>query len=642
MKFPILELNENRNKLLGSLKNRTLGLLLFLAGIPVALCAQNQCSGNLGINIFDSGDFGFGIPNVLPTNPNIAPGYNYTTAVPPNDGYYTITKNTGLWPTNFQTWLDVSDNSGTSDGYMMVVNASYTPGVFYEQIVDDLCENTLYVFSADIINIVQAAVAGHIAPNVSFLIDDEVRYTTGNIPQNATWITYGFTFSTEPGQTSVKLTLRNNAPGGIGNDLGLDNISFQACGPEALILPEEIANICEDGEPIELDATVLGDQFENPAIQWQFSPDGENWTDIPGANELSVFHTQLAGGYYYYRYLLANSPSSLSNPKCQIISNVKVVFVQPKFYTINDTICAGLSYQVGNSFYDQSGTYTDSLISSIGCDSIVTLNLELAPDYGISFEQSTTDPTCYGYLDGSFSIFNVSTFYPPYTIGMEGAFGVPNSDATYVGLQAGNYTATITDAVGCSSEVLIELVDPNLFFIELGLDRTINLGEEVQLSPFTNYPISSFSWSPEGVYTCPDGNECLNPTIFPFRSGRYTLRATNEVGCIAMDSVYIQVNETRLVYIPSAFSPNEDGRNDRFRVFAGQNNVKTILNLSVFNRWGALIYEAENIAPQEANWGWDGFFQGEKMNPDAFAYVAEVLFIDDVIVQYKGEVVLME
>ncbi|HMQ46076.1 MAG TPA: gliding motility-associated C-terminal domain-containing protein [Saprospiraceae bacterium] len=638
MKFPILYFVKNGVGLF--FHNALLVAVAMLA--PLGLLAQGQCSGNLGINIFDSGDFGFGIPNVLPTNPNIAPGYNYTTSVPPNDGSYTLTKNTGLWPNNFPTWLDVMDNSGTSDGYMMVVNASYTPGDFYEQIVDDLCENTLYVFTADIINMIQSGVAGHIEPNVSFLINDQVRYTTGNIPQNATWITYGFSFATEPGETSVKLTLRNNAPGGIGNDLALDNISFQACGPEALILPEEIANICEDGAPIELDATVLGDQFETPSIQWQFSPDGENWTDIPGANGLTVAHTQLAAGYYYYRYLLANSSSSLANSKCQIISNVKIVFVQPKFYTINDTICEGLSYQVGNSFYDKSGTYTDSLTSSIGCDSIVTLNLEIASDYGISYEQSTIDPTCYGYLDGSFSIFNVNTFYPPYTIALAGSFEVENADATYAGLQAGDYTATITDAVGCSAEPLIELVDPNLFFIELGLDHSISLGEMVQISTFTNYTISSFNWSPEGAYICPDGNQCLNPTIFPFRSGSYKLTAFNEVGCIAVDSVFIEVSDERLVYIPSAFSPNEDGRNDRFQVFAGQNNVKLIQRLQVFNRWGALVYEVENIAPHEIGWGWDGTFQGEKMNPDAFAYVAEVLFIDDVVVQYKGEVMLME
>jgi hypothetical protein len=54
----------------------------------------------------------------------------------------------------------------------------------------------------------------------------------------------------------VSLSLRNNAPGGIGNDLALDNITFRPCGPLAQILPEEIESICEDGMPIDLEATI--------------------------------------------------------------------------------------------------------------------------------------------------------------------------------------------------------------------------------------------------------------------------------------------------------------------------------------------------------------------------------------------------
>jgi hypothetical protein len=112
-----------------------------------------------------------------------------------------------------------------------------------------LCDNTLYVFTADVINLIKPGTANHIDPNVSFLIDDAEQYSTGTIPKTGNWQTYGFTFTTEPGQNSVVLSLRNNAPGGIGNDLAIDNIEFRPCGPEALILPLEIENICQDGSP---------------------------------------------------------------------------------------------------------------------------------------------------------------------------------------------------------------------------------------------------------------------------------------------------------------------------------------------------------------------------------------------------------
>ena len=225
-----------------------------------------------------------------------------------------------------------------------------------KQTIDNLCENTLYEFSADVINLIQVGVGGHIMPNVSFLLDEQVVYETGNIPQTNAWNTYGFTFTTDPGVTSITLSLRNNAPGGIGNDLALDNITFRPCGPAALILPTEIENICEEGDPIPLEATIIGDQYPTPAIQWQQSFDeGLTWVDISGETAQTYIHTQLSGGFYYYRYLLANSPFNLANSKCRVNSNVKIVHVVPKFYTIIDSICQGLSFMVGNSLYSDEG-----------------------------------------------------------------------------------------------------------------------------------------------------------------------------------------------------------------------------------------------------------------------------------------------
>jgi hypothetical protein len=241
----------------------------------VSLAGYGQtmtCTGNLGDNIFAQGDFGRGGDIVVQTNPNIAPGFIYSTIVPFDDGRYTITNNMGLWPNNFPTWLEISDNSSDPLGYMMVVNATFAPGIFYQQNIDGLCDNTVYEFTADVINIVKSNVANHILPNVSFLIDQVERFTTGAIPQNETWKTYGFTFTTQPGQEQLTLTLRNNAPGGIGNDLALDNISFRPCGPMASIDISADGRVCENLLHPTLSAIIESD---TGSIQWQISTDVE-------------------------------------------------------------------------------------------------------------------------------------------------------------------------------------------------------------------------------------------------------------------------------------------------------------------------------------------------------------------------------
>ena len=340
-------------------------VLLFLGMTTLSIC--QICNGNLGENIFPQGDFGSGEANILVPNPQIAPGYGYTTNPPPTDGNYTITNNTTNWGSFAgPNWADIGDNSSDPNGYMMVVNASYEPGLFYEQEVEGLCENTLYVFSVDVFNF--DLDADGIRPNVSFLLGGVEVYATGDVPANVQWHTYGFTFTTEPQQTSVTLALRNNAPGGNGNDLALDNVSFRACGPQALILPETITNICEDGNPISLEATIIGDQYNTPQIQWQQSFDeGLTWVDIPNANGFSIEHTALTAGFYYYRYLLANDPNHLLNPNCRVLSNVKIIHVVPKYYMITDTLCEGLTFSLGDEFYTQTGIYQLTATPSNDC-----------------------------------------------------------------------------------------------------------------------------------------------------------------------------------------------------------------------------------------------------------------------------------
>ena len=381
-------------------------LLSFFLFIRSAL--GQVCSGNFGTNIFDSGNFGSGTSQVLSFDPQLAPGYIYTTRLPPNDGYYSIVSSLNLGQVH-SSWLTLSDNSADPNGYMMVVNANFEPGLFYEETITGLCENVLYEFSADIFNLNAAWATDRIQANVSFLLDDEVLYSTGDIPRNEKCNTYGFTFTTKPGQTQLKLSLRNIAPGGIGNDLALDNITFRPCGSTALILPETVANICEDGEPIDLIATIIGSAFEDKFIQWQQSFDqGSTWVNLEGESGDTFTFNNLQAGFYYYRYLLADSQEKLENEKCRTFSNTKVVRVIHRFVSTTESICEGLSIPFGDRNIFSTGIYKDTLQNSIGCDSIVTVNLTTVEnDLNAFFRVSK--PTCDYLADGAIEILSLTS-----------------------------------------------------------------------------------------------------------------------------------------------------------------------------------------------------------------------------------------
>lgn len=610
--------------------------------ILFASIAYSQiCDGNLGDNIFTEGDFGSGVANILGVDPNIAPGYIYTTDPPPDDGFYTITNDMTQWNFAFG-WLEIQDNSADKDGYMMVVNASFTAGLFYEKIIDDLCENTLYVFSADIYNLIDPG-TDIIRPNVSFLIDNVEEYNTGDIEETAEWNTYGFTFTTSPGQTSVRLSLRNNAPGGIGNDLALDNISFKACGPEARVSPEEEDDDdetigCADGSTIELSANIIGTQYDTPVIQWQLSTDeGMTWVDISGETASSYSHNNLMDGIYYYRYLISNNIANLLNSNCRVISNPKIIRVVPLFFGTKDTVCDGLTIDIGRQAITDSGIYKDTLISSNGCDSIVTVELFFIPDPDIQLDISTTDPSCSDLSDGTISIDEISEGQPPYEVDITDADFLTEYIAEFIG--EGDYFISVTDKYGCSTDIIVQLTSPNPFTIDIGEDLEIVLGETTTLMAVTDQEISSYNWSANSYNIECNNCETLE-TIIPTDTYVY-LTAISTNGCIYVDSLYASVRKDYLVYLPNIINTSDGNINSQFSVFTKEGNAKLIQGLRIYDRWGNLVYEIQDALPNSEDLKWNGTYDNQILNSGVYSYVISIQFVDDEVFTYIGSILLI-
>lgn len=355
---------------------KTIGLALAFVATNLLAFAQNtSCPGSLGPNVFPDGTLGTGNENVLPYDPGIAPGYWYTTAPPPVDGAYCIANSTDGWTWFAELfWLDIGDNSADPNGYMMVVNADYQPGIFYERTVE-VCENTPYIFSADIINLFLPQFPDAILPNVDFLMDGVVVFSTGDIPMDMQWHTYEFAFTPPAGVSQFTFSLRNNAPGGFGNDLALDNISLRFCGPR-ITLPDKVT-LC--GESLNLQPGFEGNPWQNPFYQWETSLDnGQTWGILFGENEPSLSLPSAQPGQLF-RLLMAGKQANLDEPFCRAVSNGVLVETTEYQEFAQAIICQGDSLYLGSIWYSQAGIHQISLTSSTGCDSFLTLNLTVLP-----------------------------------------------------------------------------------------------------------------------------------------------------------------------------------------------------------------------------------------------------------------------
>jgi len=619
----------------GRVNANSLAILCLLISFSFNINAQAiLCNGNLGDNIFTEGDFGSGTANIVPTNPGYAPGFIYTTVVPPDDGEYTITNDMRLWPYVFPSWIETGDNDLDPNGYMMVVNASYAPGAFYEKIIDNLCENTLYEFSADIINIIGTDGLGYIKPNVSFLLDGVVLYTTGDIPQDEEWHTYGFTFVTAPGQFSIQLTLQNNAPGGIGNDLALDNISFKPCGPEAslTIAPEGI--VCGNLFLPVLTAHIAAD---TGFVQWQVSTDQLIWTDIPGETMRTLQVQQLSAGKYYFRFLYSSSFSGLTNVKCRIVSEIILVEVVPVTFNIRDTICEGLSVELGGIEYSATGTYQQTYTASSGCDSVVTLDLIVVPDPHIDADFGVSPASCEGANDGSVFLISVPNLRPPFTFRVDDSIVPPPT--TLIHLPPGTYTAWIEDPYGCYDNEQVVIEDGPPLEVNTSNDTTIVLGHTIFIHSTTNVPVASAGWNNANTLSCPT---CLDTYATPVDEvTTYVITVKTDGGCEDSDSITIRVDRTPVLYVPNVFSPNFDGINDYFSIGTDPLNVISIDRVTIFDRWGGILSEKSNLTTEQEVILWDGDTKSGPAMPGTYVYLIQFTMADNTHQTRSGDVTVV-
>ncbi|NNE30338.1 MAG: gliding motility-associated C-terminal domain-containing protein, partial [Saprospiraceae bacterium] len=206
-------------------------------------------------------------------------------------------------------------------------------------------------------------------------------------------------------------------------------------------------------------------------------------------------------------------------------------------------------------------------------------------------------------------------------------------------LGEGNYNILMQDIKGCQDEIDVNLVDPPPVTVNAGDDITVSLGESTPLiaigSPASE--VVAYNWTADSTLTCLD---CPDPTAFPLGSTVYEVTVINDEGCISTDRVTVIVRDDRPIYIPNAISPNGDGRNDQFFIY-GNAAALNISELRIFNRWGALVYEALDVPLGEYPNGWDGTFNGETLNPDVFAFYAIIQFIDNKEILYEGDITII-
>ncbi|MCB0597401.1 MAG: gliding motility-associated C-terminal domain-containing protein, partial [Phaeodactylibacter sp.] len=327
---------------------------------------------------------------------------------------------------------------------------------------------------------------------------------------------------------------------------------------------------------------------------------------------------------------------------CDSIVNVSLSFYPEAVFELVQTLGPGGSIVVNGTVYNEANPAgTEVLVNAAanGCDSTVLISLSFEAA-ALTLAASAVPPTCAGEEDGQVIIENISGGDGNYFIALNGQppFAAGALPAIVDGLPPGSYRLEVTDGSGLAAVVTGTVPEAGALFLDLGDDVLIELGSDVPLSANTNITPASLLWEPADFLSCTD---CLSPVVEQPTAGiRYRLTLTDENGCTASDEVEIALTKIRDIFIPNAFSPNGDSRNDRLTAFAGADAV-LIRSFRIFDRWGGAVFEQSGFPPNDPAWGWDGTRQGEPLNAGVFVYFAEVEFLDGTARLFKGEVLLM-
>jgi gliding motility-associated-like protein len=200
---------------------------------------------------------------------------------------------------------------------------------------------------------------------------------------------------------------------------------------------------------------------------------------------------------------------------------------------------------------------------------------------------------------------------------------------SYAGPGVFSVNLKIITGTACLDKSISKSLNLQLLDIQAPPAQTIDPGQSVQL--FVTGGGTTFQWSPAQWLNDPS---IKNPIAKPLQDIMYTVTVSNDAGCIDVDSVLIHIKTFNGLYVPSAFTPGNDGLNDILKPFVGVEY--TLSEFSVFNRWGQKVFSTSQNGK-----GWDGKSNGQPQGTGVYIWLIKVTDQQKKVIEKKGTVTLI-
>jgi len=434
--------------------------------------------------------------------------------------------------------------------------------------------------------------------------------------------------------------------------------SFNLSEPPFAGVPDYFVRCFNAAEGV---AINLSDVIQNEDLNgsWQYvsGPTGSSINASTGAL------TSMVPGEFQYRYTVSGNgicPDASTVQRFDLYLNplADLPATETLDCTVPELTLSGANTSTGNNivyswfrdniqlidqftrtlFINRGGTYVlEVRDENNNCTARDTTEVVALID-NLSLELGYQAPPCNNINGGSIQINTIQGGTPPFLVSLDGQ-NFLNTDQ-FINLGPGNYTVQVQDAGGCEAAASVDLPAPAAPEILLQTTQVgpLTLGGSASITVSSNPPLGlldTFFWSP-----ILDDNDRVGEKqwiVQPLETTNYQLTVRDANGCETQASILLTVRPEGAVFIPNAISPNEDGSNDRF-VFFDQGAIANISSLTVFDRWGAQVYQANNLQANSSEEAWDGTFKGDLLPSGVYIYAAEVEWINGEKSFFQGDI----
>lgn len=269
-----------------------------------------------------------------------------------------------------------------------------------------------------------------------------------------------------------------------------------------------------------------------------------------------------------------------------------------------------------------------------GCEDrgVVQTIVQSDPEF---LEIEFSPPVCTDDRNGYINVLEVDGGIEPYEFAFNaGTFG---AGTDYNNLAAGAYSITLRDSIGCLADTTFHLPNPLEPAIDIGEDLILELGDSLLIQVLTSPGVDTFIWENPELVSCAD---CPFTYVRPTQTTLYEINAYNAQGCAVRDIKLVGIKREFPYYVPTAFSPNNNGDNEFFSIFTSD-AIATVRNLEIYNRWGNLVFSAPQPALNNPRAGWNGNFRDRTAPTGVYIWKAEIEYIDGRREVIKGDVTLL-